>query len=294
VYVSAQGHWGFEDGDKGPPRGHAHMELELASVPNPAKGIIALTPRIVLFHNPGVIREFDVRGATWSGAVREGFADFNIPTAKDTVEPALRGDPDGEVAFDYPLAIDTRIFPFDGWHELRLAAIIKFADAPSHEMRAIIRLAIRLANGKTVRDWIDPSIDDRVRGVAGVGFYVPTGYARARLVRGLWGDDNIVTDEPRSLEVAFSADGCDRCVKAGHPSRAPITRSEIRIDANLHAGIPGTTIWSLDGPFSGWTRPLDFSPFEDGDHKLLLRVTQPDAMLGNTNIGQLVIPFVKA
>src|SRR5688572_19450679 len=111
--MSAQGHWGIEEGDAGPSRGHVHTELDLDSIPNPAKGIIRLTPRLVFFHNPGICREIDVRGASFSGAVREGFQDFNIKTPQDIPATPLRGDEHGEIAYDYPLDIDTRIYPYD-------------------------------------------------------------------------------------------------------------------------------------------------------------------------------------
>jgi hypothetical protein len=276
--VSAQGHWGIEPGDAGPPRGHVHTELDLALLDQPVSGTITIPVRFVGFHNPGVIREIDVRGRPDSDG-----SDFNIPTPEDFPKPALWFG-EGEVVHDYSVTVDTRRFPFDGWQQLRIAPIVKFPDGSGHEMRSILRVAVNVQNGKLERDWIDPRTGVRVRGLEGVGFYVPTGYARV----GLRSDLPDLVGNSLTLNVDFSADSCDRCSE----QRQAITRSAIRFDPDLHHGVPGTTVWGRDGSFRG-NVTLDTSGLAPGPHKLLLRIKQWDPRLRSTNVGHLVVPFTK-
>jgi hypothetical protein len=167
------------------------------------------------------------------------------------------------------------------------------------QTRAILRCTVNVQNGHPERDWWDGRSGRFTEGCEAVGYQIPTsGYAHISFfniheVAGQTVGDTL------TLDVGFAADACDHCSAKGHLERAPITRAVVRLDPNMHdhPPDPGELLWKADGAAAeGYHRNLtvDLTGVAAGEHKLLLRVEQPDTILGNTNIGQLTVPFTKA
>ena len=127
-----------------------------------------------------------------------------------------------------------------------------------------------LKNGEPLNDYRSSDI------TVGWGWYTDTGYASAMLKSNL-------PQGPVSGVWSFKVD------LAPGAGGIPVTHHVVLLDANFHAGIPGTVLNEGSGEWSG-TITLDTRTLANGLHRLILR-TDADAPVGSTSSGVLVIPF---
>jgi hypothetical protein len=175
----------------------------------------------------------------------------------------------GTCTFWFHASIDTTKATSDGRKELRIHAHVKEPDGK--EMLVTNGWQLYLANGdRPVSDYRSADV------TTARGWYTDVGYTNATLksdlplapVSGVW-----------SFKVSLQPGS----------GGIPVTHHVVLLDANFHAGIPGTVLKEGASAWSG-TITLDTRTLVNGPHKLILRA-DANASAGSTNSGVLVIPF---
>jgi hypothetical protein len=258
-FVDAQGWWTQTPGGTGQDFGHVHIG---ACIPEreTVNGIIPFNIRVVLHDNPSTLR--------YVGIVIKG-SGYEYTIAKPTIPNFTC--PVGTCTAWITYNLDTNRFPVSGRQEIRFRGLLNSIDGNS--MHGGINFQVNVANGKAKKDF------GRLPYLRGKGWYTGAGYCEATMVSVPIPDAPLSGVWSPTVKLADHGDAGDN----------PVTHHTVRLDADFHAGIPGTILRDAAGSFSGAVS-IDTRKLANGTHKLLLK-SDCDDIRGSTNSGVLVIPF---
>ena len=264
VFMESQTWWLRTPGKTGTDFGHVHLGACMPSE-QVVRGTVGLDIRVIMHAS---------HGATFDRIEPVAKTDSQETTLGSYT--SLRGltTDTGTVTGWQHIDIDTTRYGLDGRQELRLRAWAKTPDG--NLMHVSLNTLWDVRNGKTVNP-LDRLPIQRFKG----WYSDPVGYCEARIT-------SKVTPAPVSgtwtVDVAWP----------NHDASLPITRRIASLDADAHAGIPGTVLVDAAGPGTA-TLSIDTRTLSDGPHRLALRsdcdVTS-GSLAGSTNSGVGVVVFV--
>lgn len=256
-FVEAQSWWLRTPGQAGNDFGHAHLgacipERETISAPT------TLDVRLLLHDNPGRFN---------SGSLVLKGTDQETTVQKFTASGFTC--PSGTCARWFSLRLDPAQFRHSGLQEVRFRAYVDEPDG--NRMAVSLNWQLYIANGKSRSDV------NRRPYLRGKGWYTGAGYCEASLA-------NVpLPDAPLGAPwrpVVLNA-------WHGESDDLPVTHHRETLDADLHAGIPGTVLQDGDGPWYG-ALTIDPAALTPGIHKLAARSDCADPR-GSTSSGVLVV-----
>lgn len=264
VFVEAQTWWLRTPGKTGTDFGHVHLGACLPSE-QVVSGTVGLDIRVIMHESHGA--KFDrIEPVAKTDAQETTLGSYT----------SLRGltTDTGTVTGWQRIDIDTTRYGLDGRNELRLRAWARTPDG--NLMHVSLNSLWDIRNGKAVNP-IDRLPFQRFKG----WYSDPVGYCEPRItskvvpapVSGIW-----------SVNVAW----------VNHADSLPITRRNASLDADAHAGIPGTVLVDAAGPGSA-TLSIDTTKLSNGPHRLALRADCDVASgthAGSTNSGVGVVVFI--
>lgn len=256
-FVDAQSWWTQTPDRAGSDFGHAHLGAcipERQTISAPTK----LDVRLVLHDNPGRFN---------SGSLVLKGTDYETTVQKFTASGFTC--PAGTCPRWFTLPLDPAQFRHSGLQEVRFRGYVDEPDG--NRMAVSLNWQLYVSNGKSRADVT------RRPYLRGKGWYTGAGYCEASLA------SLPLPDAPISAPwnaVAFSA-------WHGESDDLPVTHHTARLDADFHAGIPGTVLVDGAGPWYG-ALTIDPSALAPGIHKLLVRTDCADPR-GSTNSGVLVV-----
>ena len=271
-FVDAQSWWTTTPGQSGTNFGHAHVGACIPERESLSGATFPLDIKLQLHDNP----------ARPSSSVYPGLSivlkgtDYEITNKQF----AFLGwsCPVGTcvqwVHYDVPLAA----FGHSGLQEVRFRFLVDEPDG--NRMIANMNWQVTINNGKSVADVT------RQPYLRGKGWYTGSGYCESA-VRSVPLPDTPVA-QPYSPIVSQ--------VWHGEPTDLQVTGHTNRLDADFHAGIPGTTLADVPAAAATDAAAGAFGPaaltvptLSSGTHKLLGRADCADPR-GSTNAGVLVFP----
>lgn len=259
-FVETQGWWVQTPGQNGTDFGHVHSG---ACIPEreTISGTVPFDLRIIMHDNPGVLR--------YVAVVVKG-PGYETTVAKLTAPNFTC--PDGTCTTWLHYDLDTRAFQRSGQQEIRFRTLVDTPDG--NAMHAGFNFQVVVDNGAPFDDY------EREPHLRGKGWYTTSGYCEATLksvpvpdapVSGTW--------SPTVAMIEHSTGTVND----------PVSHHVAAIDADLHAGNPGTILRDADGAWEG-ELAIDTTQLSDGLHRLMLRAECENAA-GSTNAGVLVVPF---
>jgi len=258
VFVESQAWWAPTPGTTGGNDfGHVHLG---ACIPerDTISAVTTIPVRVILHHNPGTLRDLSVV-----------FKTTNSETTVAKLVPPRRTCPVSETCeINMTATIDPAKFDRRGLQEIRFRA---FVDEPDgKQMHTSLNFQAHIENGKTLSNVTrNPYLRSK-------GWYTNFGYCEPDFL------SVPVPDAPISGTWSFSVKQVDH----GSGDVDP-THHTVALDANAHAGIPGTILKSGPGPLPATTFSVDTTTLSNGTHRLAQRV---DCASGNqTNSGVQVI-----
>jgi hypothetical protein len=254
IFLESQAWWYRTPGQNGTDHGRIHIGTCFPHAQKIA-GIVRFDVRVIMHNNPGTLTHVNI------GIVGDSYGIRSValtPSWKCSQATCTRW---------FTTYVDTRKAPRDGRQEFRFRAQVKEPDGK--EMIASTGWLAYLRNGKTIEHYRDAwSAEAR-------GWYTGTGYANASIgavpmtsISGTWSPQVRMTAGSGGIRV---------------------TAHRALLDADFHAGKPGTSIRSGAGSFNGTIR-IDTTRLRNGNHKLVL-IADANAPVGSVNRGLLVIPF---
>jgi hypothetical protein len=256
--VESQAWWVQTPGQNGTDFGHLHVG---AWIPykDVVSGVLTIELRFILHDNPGE------------------FAYFNPVLKTDSQELSLDHDeslagwtcPVGTCVRTATTTVDTNLSAYDGVQEIRVRS---FVDEPDgNRMHASVNALVNVQNG-------DPENPiDRKAYERGKGWYTDSGYCEADILSDL--PSGPISDWAPTVQA----------VHHGTSEDLAVSRYIVSVDADAHAGIPGTVITQGSGELQPTV--LDLSGFDSGEHKLAIRA-ECDDQRGSTNAGVLVTTWM--
>lgn len=252
TFVESQAWWIQTPGKTGTDFGHLHVAAWIPTQ-EVVSGTLTLKLRFVLHDNPGT------------------FAYFNPVLKTDSQEISLPHDESltgwtcsGTCMRTVTTTIDTTLSDYDGIQEIRIRAYVDEPDG--NRMHASVNALVDIQNGAPENP-IDRRAYQRFK-----GWYTGSGYCEA----------DILSDLPVGSSVKVQA------VHHGSAEDLPVSRYIVTVDADVHAGIPGTVIAQGTGELPPTV--LDLSRFPAGEHRLAIRAECDDPR-GSTNAGVGVTTF---
>ena len=257
VKQESQSWWMTTPGQSGTQFGHVHIG---ACMPwgQRVSGKFTIPVTVIMHDNPGKFMYFNPVYKTDS---QEVSTDKNF-SLKD------RSCPVGTCQWTVPIEIDTAKWNFSGLQELRIRSYTKEPDGKI--MHSSINVFADVQNGRPRNDM------DRKRFPRGKGWYTGFGYCEADILQ--FPPVAPVTSWAPTAQVIWHGASEDRA-PSGHT---------VSIDADAHAGIPGTVLARGIGPLQ--PRVFNLSGLSAGRHKLSIKA-DCDTPLGSTNSGVLVFWF---
>lgn len=221
-------------------------------------GILTIPIRVVMHDNPG---SFDYLNPVLKTDSQELSINKNFSLSGFTC-------PSGTCVRETSVSIDTRLSDYDGLQEIRIRSYVKEPDG--NIMHASINVLVDIQNG-------DPENPlDRKAFARAKGWYTDSGYCEA----------DILSDLPTGPIAAWSP--TVRAIHHGTSDDLAISRHIVTLDADNHAGIPGTVLRSGNGELP--TTTLDLSGLSSGTHRLAIRAECDDPR-GSTNSGVMQVTF---
>jgi hypothetical protein len=257
VFTEAQAWWTTTPGGGGTDFGHLHVG---ACMPykQPVSGVVTFDVRIMMHDNPG------------------SFFYLNPVLKTDGQELSLAHNdslqgmtcPDGTCEAWTTVSVDTRLSDFDGIQEIRIRAYVDEPDG--NRMHASVNTLVDLRNGRAVNP-IDRRAYQR-----GKGWYSGSGYCEA----------DLLSDLPVAPIVGWAP--IVQVVDHGAADDLPVSRYKVSLDADAHAGIPGTVLVSGTGELGPTV--VSTLGLGSGTHRLAVRADCDDPR-GPTNSGVLIVWF---
>jgi hypothetical protein len=261
VWTEAQSWWSRADGaDPAATTDFGHLHVG-ACIPerDTLSANTTIPVRVVMHNNPGKLLDLSL--------VFKG-TDYETTVAK--LVPAWRTCAETTCEQWLTAPVDIAKFGHSGLQEIRVRG---FVDEPDGKrMHASLNWQTYIANGKSKSDVT------RKPYLRGKGWYTDFGYCEPDVlsvplpdgpVSGVW--------EPKVKQVDHGSGDVD-------PSH-----HRVALDADAHAGIPGTVLLDGPGPLPETTLSIDTTQLADGPHRLVQRVDcEKD---GQGNSGVLVAQF---
>ena len=198
---------------------------------------------VVLHNNPGVLQDVGVVFKTASSE-----------TTVATVAPVQRTCP-GMATCAIPLSapLDISKVPHSGLEEIRLRVFVTEPDGKI--LHASLNFQTDVENGKSRSDVTrEPYLRSK-------GWYTGFGYCEADVL------GVPVPDGPLSGTVHFVIQQVDH-----GPGDVDPSYHRVALDADAHAGIPGTVMAEGFGPMSATLLTVDTTRLSNGTHRLVQRV----------------------
>jgi len=269
LFIEAQGWWLPMPGQSGENFGHIHNGM-CAPYGQTLRGVVHLDIRVIMHNTPATLSHLRVTGRFRKDDGEHEYLDLASVDLNDAVCPVMR-----DCETWVPIDFDTAKMPYDGIQSIKIE--VKSNNPNSRWLNTVMYWRAYLKNGKPVRH--DNSANDYAIWASALAenfVYIRAGINRT------W--PNPVTGPLDFDDVWHVADRY----------RDPVDPSEVRhdviLDANFHAGIPGTTIRSgrneLNEPLS-----VDTQALTNGAHRLILRTFGDEAASRSTVVSVLVIPF---
>ena len=238
-------------GESGTQFGHLHLGSSCMPWKQVVSGVISIPIRVILHDNPG---EFDYLNPVLKTDSQELSINKNFDLSGFTC-------PMGTCVRDTSVSLDTRLSNYDGIQEIRVRAYVREPDG--NVMHASINVLVNIQNG-------DPENNlDRKAFARAKGWYSDSGYCEA----------DILSELPTG---SMDWNPTVQVVWHGSSDDLPVSRYIVTVDADNHAGIPGTVIRSGSGELQPTT--LDLSGLSSGTHRLAIRAECDDPR-GSTNSG---------
>ncbi len=221
--------------------GHVHLGF-CAPKEQHISGRYAVKVRLVLHNNPGILALLQ--------------AQIDDSTFVQTDKVGVTCPVDQTCAWNDEVAIETSDFPNDGWHHLRIRAVVKEPDGK--ELIATNFIPVYLNNGKPVADFRDSTLGGTTDYLAGRGWYTDVNYT--------W---SAIFNPPTAGErVNGIYTVTVRPVVTSNPQ--PISRFIVKLDGTHTSA--GETVY--DGPGTSnksMTLSIDTTKLANGWHSLLAR-----------------------
>lgn len=222
--------------------GHVHLDF-CAPRGQRISGRYAVKVRMTLFNNPGKLTMLQAQIDDSSFVQTDKLGGLSCPINQTC-------------SWDDEVAIDTSDFPNDGWHHLRIRAVVKEPDGK--ELIATNFIPVYLNNGKPVADFRDATLGGTTDYLAGRGWYTDVNYT--------W---SAIFNPPTASErVSGMYAVTVRPVVTGNPQR--ISRFVVKLDGTHTSA--GETVY--DGPGTSnksMTLSIDTTKLANGWHSLLAR-----------------------
>ena len=230
--------------------GHVHVGF-CAPQGQRISGAYTFKVRLTLRNNPGKLTLLQAQ-IDDSSFVQTNRVDVTCPVGQTC-------------AWDDSVTIDTSAFPNDGWHHLRVRAVVKEPDGK--ELIATNFIPVYLNNGKPVADFKYATLGGTTDYIAGRGWYTNVNYT--------W---SAIFNPPTAGErVSGIYKVTVRPMATGNPQ--PISRFVVIRDAAHTA--PGETIYDTNSPS---TKPIEISidttKLANGWHSLLARTESANQVPG--------------
>jgi len=268
-FVDFQTWWLTTPGAVGANFGHAHVGACIPERESMQGATIPLDIRLILHDNPArTDTQYPGLSIVLKGTSQETtIAKFNYPGWTCPVGTCERW-----VHYDLPQASFTN----SGLQEIRFRFYVDEPDG--NRMIASGNWQTTINNGKPRADVT------RQAYLRGKGWYSGSGYCETS-VRSVPLPDTAITATTWSPKVSQ--------VWHGTSADLPVSGHDDRFDADVHAGIPGTTLTSGIGPLGAAPLSVPTGAMSAGLHKLNTRADCKDPR-GSTNSGVLVVPFMVA
>lgn len=224
--------------------GHVHAGF-CALQNQTISGQYTFNVRLVLMNNPGTLRT--LRATLDSTDDGSGTTKVNLTCpVTDTC------------AWSSQVTVDTSAFPYDGWHQIRVRAIV--AEPDGKELVASSFLPVYLSNGKPRQD-LEPDVE-LIEGttdyIAGRGWYTSAGYAYSVVLNPPTADQRI--KGVYNVAVRSAADS----------NPQPVSRFIAKLDATPTQ--PGTVLYDVPrAQQDPVTISIDTTKLANGWHSLLVR-----------------------
>lgn len=258
-FVDAQSWWITTPGKTGKNFGHVHLGGCIPEREQHSQAI-TLDVRLVMHNNPGKVAEAVLVTKTADAETTrihdKSVAGFTCPV----------GTCERWVKWTVPLSW----FNHSGLQEIRYRVYVDEPDGK--RMIASLNYQTYINNGASLKHVT------RNAYLRGKGWYTGAGYCEASLRQPL-------PDAP----VSSTYSPMVAMVDHGTTSDKPVTHAVAVLDADLHNGIPGTTIAENNDAFGPQSVPVGPNTTA-GPHKLMLRADCDDPR-GSTNSGLLVFGF---
>ncbi len=267
LFIEAQGWW--LPSSSGDNFAHIHNGM-CAPSGQKLKGRVQLEVRLIMHNTPDTLDHIRITGRFRNNNGDHEYQDLAYRDLNGAVCPITQN-----CEIWVPMDIDTSRMPYDGIQSIKIE--VRSTNPHGRWMNTILYWRAYLNNGKSVRHdnsavrydvWASTLIQNFV-------------YIRAG-VDGTWPG---VVDNQLNLQTIWHS--ADRYKTAVDPKEV---RHDVILDANFHAGIPGSTLRSGRGevrlPLS-----LDTRGLSDGPHKLIIRTQGDEAATKSTFMSVLVIPF---
>lgn len=221
--------------------GHVHIGF-CAPLGQRISGDYTTKVRLILHNNPGklTLLQSQIDG---SSVVQTDRVDVTCPI-------------DQTCAWDRSITLDTRRFSNDGWHHIRIRAVVREPDGK--ELVATNFIPVYLANGKPVSDFQHVPISGDDNYVAGRGWYTDINY--------VW---SVIFDPPRAKErISGTYKVTVRPMITDNPKS--ISRFIVKLDGTHTA--PGTTLYDSTSDSTKQVElSIDTTTLSNGWHSLLTR-----------------------
>lgn len=266
-FVDFQTWWLTTPGKAGTDFGHAHVGACIPERESMQGPTIPLDIRLILHDNPARTNtQYPGLSVVLKGTSQETtIKKFNYPGWT-----CPEGTCERWVHYDLPQSAFSR----SGLQEIRFRF---FVDEPDgNRMIASANWQTYVNNGKSRADVT------RQAYLRGKGWYTGAEYCETSL-RSVPLPDTPIAGATWSPTVAQ--------VWHGTSADRPVSGHDDRYDADVHAGIPGTTLTSGPGPFGAAPLSVPVGSMKPGLHKLNTRADCDDPR-GSTNSGVMVVPFM--
>lgn len=258
TFIESQAWWMQTPGKTGTDFGHLHVG---SCVPykQVVSGVLTFDVRLIMHNNPG---SFDYLNPV----LKTDSQELSLPHVTAGVQGMTC--PTGTCERHVTLSVDTRLSNYDGVQEIRIRTYVRESDG--NIMHASLNMLVNVQNGDPENP-IDRKAYERFK-----GWYTVSGYCEASLL----------SDVP--LAPVSSWHPVVQALNHGASDDLAVSRYSVRLDADNHAGIPGTILASGNGQLQPTT--LNISGLAPGTHKLSIRAECDDPR-GSTNVGVGVIEF---
>lgn len=232
--------------------GHVHAGF-CAPFGQKISGSYTFKVRLILHGNPGVLTTLRAQIDSTSYGSRTARVDLACPKT-DTC------------GWDREVTMNTQDFPNDGWHTIRMRAVVREPDGK--ELVATTFIPVYLNNGKPVKHNKDADVSDRYDYVAGRGWYTDRNYIWSAIFA------------PPYANKTVSGTWAVRIRPAATQNPLPISRFIAKLDATHSA--PGTIVYdSTANNTKDVNLTIDTKKLSNGWHSLLARTEsagQPSTM----------------